>query len=671
MVNENPLLNNWNTPYKLAPFDRISDDHFYEAVEKAIQAELGEIEEICDNPDPPTFENTIHAILRSGKLLDRVLSVFYTLISADSNNQREKLMMEFSPMLASHASNITSNQKLFGRIEELFNQIDNLNLLPEKQRLLEKIYRDYIRAGAALDDKSKERIKNIKKRLSILGTQFSQNLLADERSWHLELGSEDQAKLPDFLIEAARTAADEKGVKNPIITLSRSIITPFLKFSPNRELRKQAQQAWVSRGMQKEETDNRPIARETLTLRRQMASLLGYNNFAEYKLETEMAKKPENVEKLLLQVWSYSKKQAQKDQNILTDYMANDGISDDFSSWDWQYYSEKRRQNEHELNELEIKPYFSLDQMIEAVFYCANKLFDLSFVPTDLPLYHNDCKAWEVFRNNKSVGLFIGDYFARPSKRSGAWCSAFLSQAKFPTVQKPIVLNVCNFAKGSPTLLSFDDAQTLFHEFGHALHQLLSNVTYEPLSGTSVSRDFVELPSQLFEHWLTVPEVLKRFAVHFETKTPISDDLIERIIGAANYDMGFQTVEYISSALVDLYFHLSNNDYDVMKFQKEILDKIELPEAIEMRHATPHFAHVFSGGYYAAAYYSYMWSEVMDADVFLAFEEVGDPFDEKLANSLEKNILSIGNSIDSELAYVQFRGKLPKVDALLKGRGLA
>ena len=248
--------------------------------------------------------------------------------------------------------------------------------------------------------------------------------------------------------------------------------------------------------------------------------------------------------------------------------------------------------------------------MIEAVFYCANKLFDLSFVPTDLPLYHNDCKAWEVFRNNKSVGLFIGDYFARPSKRSGAWCSAFLSQAKFPTVQKPIVLNVCNFAKGSPTLLSFDDAQTLFHEFGHALHQLLSNVTYEPLSGTSVSRDFVELPSQLFEHWLTVPEVLKRFAVHFETKTPISDDLKERIIGAANYDMGFQTVEYISSALVDLYFHLSTNDYDVMKFQKEILDKIELPKAIEMRHATPHFAHVFSGGYYAAAYYSYMWSEV-------------------------------------------------------------
>ena len=671
MVNKNPLLTSWNTPYKIAPFDEIADHHFSGALDKALEDELSEIQGICDNPDPPTFDNTIHALLKSGKLLDRVLSTFYTLVGADSNNQREKLMMEFSPKLASHASKITSNEKLFSRIQELFKQIDRLDLLPEQHRLLEKIYRDYTRAGASLNDKSKERMKDIKKRLSILGTQFSQNLLADESSWYLELDLEDQAVLPDFLIAAARQAADEKGVEKPIITLSRSIITPFLKFSPNRELRKQAHQAWVSRGMQKEETDNRPIARETLTLRRQMADLLGYKNFAEFKLETEMAKKPENVEELLIQVWKCSKAQARKDQKILTAYMADDGISDEFSSWDWLYYSEKRRQNEHALNELEIKPYFGLEQMIEAAFFCANKLFNLSFVPIEVPLYHDDCKAWEVFRNNKAVGLFIGDYFARPSKRSGAWCSAFQSQAKFPTLQKPTVINVCNFAKGSPTLLSFDDAQTLFHEFGHALHQLLSNVTYEPLSGTAVSRDFVELPSQLYEHWLTVPEVLKKFALHYETKQPISDELIERIIGAANFDMGYQTVEYISSALVDLYFHLSSKDKDVMKLQTEILNKIEMPKVIEMRHATPHFSHVFSGGYYAAAYYSYMWSEVMDEDVFSAFKEVGDPFDMDLANSLEKNILSVGNSMDSELAYVKFRGKLPKVDALLKGRGLA
>ena len=670
MVNKNPLLTSWNTPYKIAPFDEILDDHFSEAVERAMEYELQEIQEISENSDPPTFENTIHALLNSGNLLERVLSVFYTLVSADSNTQREKLMTEFSPKLSSHSSKITSNEKLFNRIQELFEQIDSLNLLPEEQRLLEKIHQDYVRAGAALNNQSKERLKEIYKQLSILGTKFSQNLQADERSWHLELGLEDQNVLPNFLVEAARKAADEKGITNPIITLSRSIITPFLKFSPNRKLRKQAQQAWVSRGMQKEETDNRPIAREILALRRQMADLLGYKNFAEFKLETEMAKKPENVEKLLLKVWGHSKKQALIDQKILTSYMAKDDIKDNFSSWDWQYYSEKRRQNEHELNELEIKPYFGLDQMIEAAFYCANKLFDLSFVPIDLPLYHNDCKAWEVFRKNKTIGLFIGDYFARPSKRSGAWCSAFQSQAKFPAVQKPIVLNVCNFAKSSPALLSFDDAQTLFHEFGHALHQLLSNVTYEPMSGTSVSRDFVELPSQLFEHWLTVPDVLKKFARHYETKIPISDELIERIKGASNYDMGYQTVEYTSSALVDLYFHLSDTDHDIMKLQTEILSKIEMPEAIEMRHATPHFAHLFSGGYYAAAYYSYMWSEVMDEDVFLAFEEAGNPFDEKLANSLEKNILSIGNSIDSELAYVKFRGKLPKVDALLKGRGL-
>jgi len=670
MTNKNPLLTDWNAPYKIAPFDKILDDHFSEALEKAIEDELQEIQEICENPDSPTFENTIHALLNSGKLLERVLSVFYTLVSADSNNQREKLMMEFSPKLASHSSKITSNEKLFSRIRKIFEKIDTLNLLPEEQRLLEKIYRDYVRAGAALDHQSKKRMKDIKKQLSILGTKFSQNLLADERSWHLELSLEDQNLLPDFLVEAASKAADEKGITNPIITLSRSIIIPFLKFSPNRKLRRQAQQAWVSRGMQKEKTDNRPIAREMLALRRQMSELLGYKNFAEFKLETEMAKKPENVEKLLLQVWGYSKKQAQNDQKVLTAYMANDNIKDDFSAWDWHYYSEKRRQNEHELNELEIKPYFGLDQMIEASFYCANKLFDLSFVPIDLPLYHNDCKAWEVFRKDKTIGLFIGDYFARPSKRSGAWCSAFQSQAKFPIEQKPIVLNVCNFAKGSPCLLSFDDAQTLFHEFGHALHQLLSNVTYEPLSGTSVPRDFVELPSQLYEHWLTVPDVLKKFALHYETKIPISDELIERIIGASNYDMAYQTVEYTSSALVDLYFHLSETDQDIINFQTEILNKIEMPQAIEMRHATPHFAHIFSGGYYAAAYYSYMWSEVMDEDVFSAFEEVGDPFDAKLANSLEENILSRGNSVDVELAYVKFRGKLPKVDALLKGRGL-
>ena len=670
MFFDNPLLKNWNTPYKIAPFDEIKDDHFSEALEKALAEELREIQAISDNPNPATFTNTILAILKSGKLLNRVLSVFYTLVSADANEQREKLMMEFSPKLAVHSSIITSNEKLFNRIQDLFNRIDSLNLSAEEKRLLEKIHQDFVRAGAALSDKNKEAMKEIQERLSTLGTKFSQNLLADERSWFLELEEKDEACLPDFLIKAAQKAAEEKGVSKPIINLSRSLIIPFLQFSPNRELRKKAQEAWASRGEHGEETDNRPIARETLALRRQMANLLGYTNFAEFKLETEMAKKPENVEGLLLQVWKYAKERAQKDQNILAEYMTNDGISDDFYPWDWLYYSEKRRQKEHELNEEEVKSYFSLDQMVEAAFYCANKLFGLSFQPVSLPLYHKDCKAWEVTKNGEKIALFIGDYFARSSKRSGAWCSAFQSQAKFPVSQKPIVLNVCNFAKGSPTLLSFDDARTLFHEFGHALHQILSNVTYEPLSGTSVSRDFVELPSQLFEHWLTVPEVLKRFAVHYKTKSPISEKLMERLIGASNYDMGYQTVEYTSSALVDLYFHLEDTEKDVMELQNEILSKIGLPEAIKMRHATPHFAHVFSGGYYAAAYYSYMWSEVMDADAFSAFEELDNPFDANLAKSLEDNILSKGNSLDPEIAYKRFRGSLPKVDALLRGRGL-
>ena len=670
MLVENPLLKNWNTPYKIAPFDEIKDDHFTEALEKALAEELREIQAISDNPNPATFTNTILAILKSGKLLNRVLSVFYTLVSADANDQREKLMMEFAPKLAVHSSIITSNEKLFNRIQDLFNRIDSLNLSAEEKRLLEKIHQDFVRAGAALTEKNKEEMKEIQKRLSTLGTKFSQNLLADERTWFLELDPNDQAALPGFLVEAARKAAEEKGVSKPIINLSRSLIIPFLQFSPNRELRKEAQEAWASRGVHGKETDNRPIARESLVLRKKMANLLGYKNFAEFKLETEMAKKPKNVENLLLKIWKYAKKRAQEDQKILADYMVNDGITDDFCSWDWLYYSEKRRQKEHELNEAEIKSYFSLEQMIEAAFFCANKLFGLSFEPINLPLYQKDCKAWEVNKNGEKIALFIGDFFARSSKRSGAWCSAFQSQAKFPVHQKPIVLNVCNFAKGSPTLLSFDDARTLFHEFGHALHQILSNVTYEPLSGTSVSRDFVELPSQLFEHWLTVPEVLKRFAVHHKTKSPIPENLIERIIGASNYDMGFQTVEYTSSALVDLYFHLGDADKDVMVLQNEILNKIGLPEAIKMRHETPHFAHIFSGGYYAAAYYSYMWSEVMDADAFSAFEESGDPFDSNLAKSLEQNILSAGNSVDPETAYKNFRGSLPKVEALLNGRGL-
>jgi peptidyl-dipeptidase Dcp len=426
----------------------------------------------------------------------------------------------------------------------------------------------------------------------------------------------------------------------------------------------------VARGANGGDTDNRAIAAEILTLREERARLLGYDTFAAYKLETEMAKTPEAVRDLLMAVWDPARAQAEADADVLTKMMQADGINGPLQAWDWRYYSEKRRKAEHDLDEAELKPYFQLDRMIEASFACANRLFGLEFTPLDIPLYHPDCRAWEVTRGGAHVAVFIGDYFARGSKRSGAWCSAMRSQTKFPETQAPVVINVCNFAKGDPALLSFDDARTLFHEFGHALHQMLSDVTYESISGTSVARDFVELPSQLYEHWLTVPQVLAEFATHAETGAPMPRDMLDRLLAAETYDMGFQTVEYVASALVDLAFHDGAAPADPMVRQAEVLAGLGMPAAIGMRHATPHFAHVFSGDGYSSGYYSYMWSEVMDADAFAAFQEAGDAFDADRAKALEANILSTGGSREADDLYVAFRGRLPGVEALLKGRGL-
>jgi peptidyl-dipeptidase Dcp len=418
------------------------------------------------------------------------------------------------------------------------------------------------------------------------------------------------------------------------------------------------------------ETDNRALTAEILRLRQERAQLLGYESFAAYKLETEMAKTPERVRDLLMQVWEPACAQAERDTAVLTEMMQADGINGELRPWDWRYYAEKRRLAEHDLDEAALKPYLTLDTMIAAAFGVANRLFGLEFQPLDIALYHPDCRAWEVTRNGQHVAVFIGDYFARASKRSGAWCSAMRGQAKFPREQAPVVINVCNFAKGDPALLSYDDARTLFHEFGHALHQMLSDVTYESISGTSVARDFVELPSQLYEHWLEVPEVLREFATHAETGEAMPQEMLNKVLEAANFDQGFQTVEYVASALVDLEFHLGDPPADPMQKQAEILEGLGMPRAIAMRHATPHFAHVFSGDGYSAGYYSYMWSEVMDADAFEAFREAGDAFDPDTARALEANILSTGGSVEAADLYERFRGRLPGVEALLKGRGL-
>jgi len=406
-------------------------------------------------------------------------------------------------------------------------------------------------------------------------------------------------------------------------------------------------------------------------LRQERAELLGYKNFAEFKLETEMAKTPDNVRDLLMNVWEPAKSAAERDAKILSAMLHTDGINDALQTWDWRYYAEQRRKAEFDLDEAEIKPFFELSNMINASFHVAGRLFGLQFEPIELDLYHPDCKSWRVTRFGADVAVFIGDYFARGSKRSGAWCSAMRSQTNYPSPEIPIVVNVCNFAKGDPCLLSTDDVRTLFHEFGHALHQMLSNVTYRSLSGTSVARDFVELPSQLYEHWAMLPEILKQFARHVDTDEPISDALIERIGQAATYDMGFSTVEYLASAIVDLEYHTNVPNDDIMAAQSRVLDQIGMPSEITMRHATPHFAHVFAGDGYSAGYYSYMWSEVMDADAFAAFEEIESPFNADLARKLENTVLSKGGSVEPDVLYTQFRGRMPGINALLQGRGLA
>ena len=666
----NPLLQDWNTPFELAPFDKISDEDFEPALDQALAAHRKEIDAIANSDSAPTFGNTIEALEQAGRQLDRVLGVFFTVAGADSNTAREELQRKFSPLLAAHFSEISSNKALFARVAEVWKKRNSFDLTPEQSRVLMLTHRGFVRSGAALEGAQDARMKEIKGRLAVLGTQFTQNLLADERSWFMKLEEADLEGLPEFVIDAARNAGAEKDAGGPVITLSRSLIVPFLQFSPRRDLREKAFLAWQARGANEGETDNRAIAAETLALREERAKLLGYKNFAAFKLETEMAKTPEAVRQLLMDVWEPAKAQAETDGAVLTKMMHSDGVNGDLAPWDWRYYAEKQRMAEHDLDEAALKPYFQLDRMIDAAFSCATRLFSLEFAPLDVPLYHPDCRAWEVTRGGKHVAVFIGDYFARGSKRSGAWCSAMRAQAKFPAEQSPIVINVCNFAKGSPALLSYDDARTLFHEFGHALHQMLSNVTYESVSGTSVARDFVELPSQLYEHWLDVPEVLGEFATHAKTGEPMPKEMLEKVLGAANFGMGFATVEYVASALVDLEFHDGPAPRDPMATQAQVLSDLGMPAAITMRHATPQFAHVFSGDGYSSGYYSYMWSEVMDADAFEAFEEAGGAFDPEKAKALEAHILSTGGSQDAAELYKAFRGRLPGVEALLKGRGL-
>lgn len=670
----NPLLRDWDAPFGMPPLGGIIDADFAPAFEAALAEARANVDKVATDPAEPTFANTIEALERAEKALDRVCAVFFNLASAHTNDAIEALQRELSPRLAAHSSATMMNAKLFARVDALMDKRAELGLTAEQDRVLFLYHRMFVRAGARLEGANRDRLAAILQRLAALGTQFSQNVRADEKAWTMALKGDELEGLPGFLVEAMAEAAAERGMEGHVVTLSRSLITPFLQFSPRRDLRERAFKAWVARGAGGGETDNRGIVAETLALRSERARLLGYADFAAFKLDTEMAGRADAVRDLLMAVWGPARARAEADAEKLATLMRAEGVNDALAPWDWRRYAAIRRREEHDLDEAALKPYFQLDRMLEAAFDVAGRLFGLSFHPVDVPLYHADARAWEVRQGERHMGVFIGDYFARPSKKSGAWCSTFRGQSRMDGEERPIVLNVCNFAKapeGKPTLLTFDDARTLFHEMGHGLHQLLSDVTYGFVSGTSVARDFVELPSQLYEHWLETPEVLGKHARHAETGEAMPAALLQRLIAARNFDQGFGTVEYVASALVDLDLHSGEPAADPMAAQAATLARLGMPEAMAMRHAVPHFDHVFAGDGYSAAYYSYMWSEVMDADAFAAFRETGDVFDAGVAERLRTHILSAGGSRDAAELYVAFRGRLPGVEALLEQRGLA
>jgi peptidyl-dipeptidase Dcp len=674
----NPLLAEWTGAFGLPPFAEVRTEHFRPAFDRALAAHRGEIDAIAGNPAPPTFDNTIVALEASGRDLDRVASLFFVKAGADTGEALEAVEREVAPLLARHSNALYLDAKLYARIGALYRRHASLGLNPEQARLLDRYHTRFVRAGAALEKPAQDRLAAINERLASLGTQFGQNVLADEKAFALVLEEGDLAGLPDFARASARAAAQARGLAGKhVVTLARSLVESFLQFSARRDLREKVFQAWVRRGENGGATDNRQIVAEMVGLRAERAKLLGFDSFADYRLADQMAKTPANARALLDEVWRRARAKALTERDSLQKIIAQEGGNFPLAPWDWRYYSEKRRKAEFDLDEAEIKPYFQLDRLIEAVFETARRLFGLSFTQASVPVYHPDARAWEVKdAQGRHLGLFIGDYFARVSKHSGAWMASLRDQEKLAGEIRPIILNVCNFSKpaaGEKALLSFEDARTLFHEFGHALHGLLSDVTYPLLAGTAVSSDFVELPSQLYEHWLEVPEILQTYARHAVTGAAMPKPLLDRLLAARTFNQGCATVEYTASALVDLDLHSRKQDgaLDVTAFERDSLAQIAMPAEIVMRHRIPHFQHLFSGGGYAAAYYSYMWSEVLDADAFAAFEETGDAFDPATAARLRDFIYSAGNLRDPAEAYKAFRGRLPTADAMLKKRGLA
>ncbi|WP_039761037.1 M3 family metallopeptidase [Bartonella queenslandensis] len=666
----------WKGFSGLPDFSSIKDEDFKPAFEQALQEAEEELEALALVQEPPTIENFLQPFELCGKALDRVCSIFFLRTSAHTNALIQQLEQEFVVKLSRYSSKMMMDARIFSKIDVLYKQSQQAIFENETTRVLELWWKKFVCHGAKLDDKAQKRFVEINERLAFLNATFGQNVLNDEAEWILFLKQTDLSGLPEDLIASMKEIACERGNEEAYaLTLARSIIEPFLKFSNRRDLREVAFQAWAKRGENNNKNDNRSIILEIVVLRDEQAKLLGYKSFADLKLDNTMAKSVDAVMGLLMPVWERARAKASTEQIELQNFANNQGSNESLAAWDWRYYSEKLCTEKLSFDSAEIKYYFQLDRIIKAAFGVAEKLFGITFEEKNaVALWHPDARLWEVKKSDGSLlGHFIGDYFARSSKRSGAWMSRLQSQHKLDGGQKPVIYNICNFAKpskGEVALLSLDDARTLFHEFGHALHGLLSDVTWPSVAGTSVSRDFVELPSQLYEHWLTVPEILKSYATHAKTGHPMPQELINKVLAAQTFNAGFSAVEFISSALVDMAFHKGETVTDTTIFERKELEKLQMPDTIIMRHRPAHFMHVFAGDGYAAGYYSYMWSEVLDADAFQAFEETGDVFNSELADLLKRFIYSAGGSRDPEELYKAFRGRMPLPDAMINKRGL-
>lgn len=673
----NPLLKKWDTPFGVPPFGEILSEHYRPAFAEAIARHEIEIQDIAGNPDAPTFANTVELLDASGAWLTQVSSVFYNLNSALTDEAMQNIAKEMAPRLAQHQDNILLNEKLFPRIQAIYRQRKRLALTEEQATLLEKTYDDFVRGGALLTGAQQERFREINERLSLLSVQFGENILKENNRFEMLIADESQlVGLPERVVQAAAEAAAQSGSEGQwLFTLHKPSLIPFLQYSDIRPLRKVIYQGYMMRGDHNDELDNKAILSEMTALRVERANLLGFKTHAHYVLDKNMAKAPENVYALLDQLWQPALAQAKTEVAAMQALVEKEGAGFTIEPWDWWYYTEKLRKARFDLDESELRNYFKLENVIDGVVTVANRLFGITLEERfDIPTYHEEVKVFEVKQADGShIGLLYTDYFPRASKRGGAWMNSYRKQRiQHGENVTPIIVNVGNFSKptpGSPSLISLEEALTLFHEFGHALHGLLSNCTYERLSGTAVPRDFVELPSQVMENWAMEPEVLKLYARHYKTGEAMSDDLITRIDQSRKFNQGFITVEYLAAAYLDMDWHTraDTDPYDPLEFEETSMKRIGLIPEILPRYRSTYFSHIFSGGY-SAGYYSYVWAQVLDADAFAAFQETG-LFNPELARAFRDNILSKGGTADPMELYLRFRGASPTVDALLKRKG--